>query len=96
MRMGEMSSGINVKDPATGEDFGLSKAAATAGINKTMICRVVYCIPIFFTPALYNMLLSSAGLMPKKMGAARIILETLGVATGLMIAMPVNCALFNQ
>ena len=95
MRMGEMDSGINVKDAATGEDFGQSKAAAAAGIYKTMICRVVYCIPIFFTPALYNMILSKAGLMPKKMGATRVILETLGVASGLSIAMPVNCALFN-
>ena len=54
MRMGEMTTGVNVKDEATGEDFGLSKTAAAAGIYKTMWSRVTYVIPIFFIPALWN------------------------------------------
>ena len=58
MRMNEMSTGVSVKDEATGEDFGNSKAAATQGIYKTMWSRVTYCIPIFFTPALFNKALS--------------------------------------
>ena len=96
MRMGEMTTGISVKDEKTGEEMGNSKIAAAAGINKTMICRVLYCLPIFFTPALFNTLLTKANLMPKQLGFTRVVLECIGVATGLYIAMPVNCALFPQ
>jgi len=94
MRMNEMKTGVSVNDEATGEVLGNSKVAAAAGIYKTMWSRVTYCIPIFFTPALWNMALSKAKVMPKQLGVGRVVLESLGVAIGLYIAMPVNCALF--
>jgi len=93
MRMGELGSGVSVKD-ASGEDYGQSKVAAADGINKTMLSRVTYTIPIFFLPALWNMALTKARLMPKQLGVTKVVLESLGVALGLYIAMPVNCALF--
>ena len=49
---------------------------------------------MFYIPALWNLVLTKANLMPKKLGVARVGLECLGVAIGLYIAMPVNCALF--
>ena len=61
-----------------------------------MVCRSTYTIPIFFLPALWNLALSKAKLMPARMGFTRVMLESLGVALGLYIAMPVNCALFPQ
>ena len=64
MRMGEMDSGVTVKDEE-GRDYGQSKVAAEDGIYKTMISRVVYSVPIFFTPAACNMLLTKAKVMPK-------------------------------
>ena len=95
MRMGEIKSGVSVKDDE-GNDYGLSKVAATEGVYKTMVCRSTYTIPIFFTPAVWNLALSKAKLMPARMGFTRVMLESLGVALGLYIAMPVNCALFPQ
>ena len=95
MREKELTDGITVKDDE-GEEIGVSKVAAKEAISNTVLSRVAYVVPMFYIPALFNLAFTKAGLMPKKMGAARIILETLGVATGLMIAMPVNCALFNQ
>ena len=57
---------------------------------------MTYCLPIFFVPAGLNRLLNAAKLMPKNMGVTRILLESMCVAVGLYIAMPVNCALFAQ
>ena len=94
MRMNEMKTGVSVNDEATGEVLGNSKVAAEAGIYKTIMSRFTYCLPIFFTPALWNMALSKAKVMPKQLGVGRVVLESLGVAIGLYIAMPVNCALF--
>ena len=51
---------------------------------------------MFFVPALFNFALTKARLMPKNVGVTRILLESLGVALGLYIAMPINCALFPQ
>jgi len=95
MRMGEMKTGVSVRNEATGEDLGLSKAAATSGIYKTMMSRVVYCLPIFFVPAGFNTILTKMHLMPKTMGLTRVIMECACVAVGLSIAMPLNCALFQ-
>lgn len=61
-----------------------------------MICRCTYTIPIFFLPAAWNLLLSSAKLIPARMGPARIAIDCLGITIGLYIAMPINCALFPQ
>lgn len=51
---------------------------------------------MFFLPAIWNFALTKAKLMPARMGFTRVMLESLGVALGLYIAMPVNCALFPQ
>ena len=51
---------------------------------------------MFFVPAFWTLILTKAKLMPKSMGVTRICLEACGVALGLYIAMPVNCALFAQ
>ena len=51
---------------------------------------------MFFVPAYWNYALTKAKLMPTKMGPTRVLLEAMGVALGLYIAMPVNCALFPQ
>ena len=96
MRCNEMNSGVAVQNEATGEDLGQSQAAAASGIYKTMLSRMTYCLPIFFIPAGLNTLLTKAKLMPKNMGVSRILLESMCVAMGLYIAMPVNCALFPQ
>ena len=93
MRMGEIKSGISVRD-SEGNDYGMSKVAAEEGINKTMICRCTYTIPIFFLPAGWSLLLQKARIMPATMTPFRVALEVLGVAMGLYIAMPINCALF--
>ena len=60
-----------------------------------MLSRATYCIPMFVVPALWNMLVSQSRLY-KANRTGRIALEALGVALGLYIAMPVNCALFPQ
>ena len=77
-----------------GNEYGKSQVAARQGIYKTMLCRVTHNLPIFFVPALWNLALSKAKLMPRKMNFTRILIEILGVTVGLYIAMPVNCALF--
>lgn len=96
MRRGEIKTGVRVSHPETGEDFGLSKVAATAGVYKTMTCRCTYTIPIFFIPAAWNTVLTSMRIMPKKMNFTRVMLEVLGVSLGLYVAMPLNCAMFPQ
>ena len=94
MRDAEMKQGIAVKDGATNESYGVSKVAAKQAITDTVISRIVYVLPMFFVPALCNLALTKARLMPKQLGVTKVILESLGVALGLYIAMPVNCALF--
>ena len=96
MRMNEIATGVTVKDEASGEDFGLSKVAAASGVLKTCASRIVYVFPVFLVPAIWNTVLSKARLMPKSLGVTRILLESLGVALGLYISMPINCALFPQ
>ena len=51
---------------------------------------------MFFVPAIWNLTLTKAKLMPKSLGVTKVLLESLGVALGLYIAMPINCALFPQ
>ena len=51
---------------------------------------------MFFIPAAWTLLITKARMMPKNMGVARVILETMGVTLGLYVAMPLNCALFPQ
>ena len=83
-----------MKDPETEEDLGMSKNAAKTAITTTALSRAVYAFPMFFIPALCNIALTKANLLPKKMGPTRVILECMGVGLGLYIAMPVNCALY--
>ena len=96
MREKEMVEGIAVKDGTTDEELGVSKIAAKTAITKTVYSRIAYVFPMFFVPAFWNLCLSKANLMPKQLGFTRVVLECIGVATGLYIAMPVNCALFPQ
>ena len=95
MRAHETVTGVAVKNEATGEVLGKSKVAAKQGIQKTMLSRATYCVPMFVIPALWNMLVSNTRLY-KGNRVTRVALEALGVALGLYIAMPVNCALFPQ
>ena len=96
MRQKEMDEGIAVKNIQTGEELGVSKIAAKTAITNTVWSRIAYVIPMFFVPAFGNIALTKAKLMPKNMGVTRILLESMCVAVGLYIAMPVNCALFAQ
>ena len=96
MRRSELETGIIVRDENTGTEFGSSKIAAQSAITSTMFSRLVYCIPIFFVPAIWNLGLKSLKLMPKPKTPLGTFVEVLGVALGLGIAMPVNCALYPQ
>ena len=96
MRKSEMEKGILVKDRETGQEVGVSKIAAQKGVYLTMISRVVYGIPIFIFPGIWNAFFNKVGLLPKTMNPQRVLIELLGVAAGLYIAMPLNCALFPQ
>ena len=95
MRQNEMVTGVSVRAEGTGEELGKSKIAAKEGIKRTMISRATYCVPMFVVPAIWNMLVSSSK-MYKSGRLGRVALEGFGVALGLYIAMPVNCALFPQ
>ena len=94
VRRGELETGITVKDEKSGIKFGSSKVAAREAINKTMISRLIYLIPVFFVPALWNMGLKRLKLMPKPKTPLGNLVEIAGVALGLSIAMPINCALY--
>ena len=96
MRRSELDNGIAVRDDKTGTEFGNSKVAARDAIKSTMFSRLVYCLPIFFTPAVWNLALNKLKLMPKSKTPLRIMVEVCGVALGLGIAMPINCALYPQ
>ena len=82
-----------MKNEATGEVIGKSKIAAQQGIKRTMLSRATYCIPMFMVPAIWNILVSKSRLY-RSNRVTRVALEATGVALGLYIAMPVNCALF--
>lgn len=93
MRQKETVTGVSVKDEATGEDLGLSKVAATAGLNKTMLSRATYCIPMFAVPAMWTQFLTSTRMMPRGR-VAKLFMTAIGLCSGLYLAMPLNCALF--
>ena len=61
-----------------------------------MSSRVIWAIPIFFTPAIWNMTLEKMRLMPKQRSPLGNFVKVCGVALGLSIAMPLNCALYPQ
>ena len=95
MRKNETVTGVSVKDETTGEDLGLSQVAAKAGLNKTMLARATYCVPMFMVPAVWNLALTKANMMPRgRFSVARLLVETIGLSMGLYLAMPLNCALF--
>lgn len=85
-----------MKDKETNEEFGVSKLAAKQAITDTVISRIVYVVPMFLVPALCTLALTKAKLMPKRLGPTKILLEAIGNAAGLYLAMTVNCALFPQ
>ena len=91
-----MNKGITLKEEKTGEEFGPSKIASSEAINSTLISRTIYAMFIFGTPLFWNTALTSMKLMPKAKNPLRVPVEVAGVAFGLWLAMPVNCALYPQ
>lgn len=85
-----------MKDSESGQELGVSKIAAQKAVYSTMISRVVYGVPIFIFPGIWNACFNKLGLLPASMNKRRVVIELLGVAVGLYIAMPLNCALFPQ
>ncbi len=65
MRDAELKGGISVRDEATSEELGLSRIAAKQAITDTVYSRIIYVIPMFFVPALCNLTLTKAKVMPK-------------------------------
>jgi hypothetical protein len=65
MRKGEIESGISVMDPETREVVGVSKAAAEMGVWKTIYCRWIYLVPIFFTNPILEAFATALKVMPK-------------------------------
>ena len=96
MRMKEVETGIDVKDPETLEGVGKSKIAAYEAIGNTLKSRAAFNIPVFFTPMLWNIAYRATGMMPKTMTPTRLFVEFGGVALGIYFAMPLNCALYPQ
>ena len=96
IRRSELTNGIAVKHEQSGQDFGNSKIAAREAITKTMLSRASYCVPIFFFPAVWNYTIQRLGRGPKPRTPLGNCVEVIGVALGLAIAMPVNCALYPQ
>ena len=94
IRRSELTNGIAVKHEQTGQEFGNSKVAAREAITKTMLSRASYCVPIFFFPAVWNLAIQKLGKAPKPRTLMGNCVEVIGVALGLAIAMPVNCALY--
>ena len=96
MRQAELNKGVTLKEEKTGLEFGPSKVAASAAVWSTIWSRTAYLVPIFFTPALWNLALKKMNLMPKPKTPLGIGVEACGVALGLWLAMPLNCAFYPQ
>ena len=94
-RKGELNTGIAVKD-GLGKTVGMSKIAAAQALKQTALCRMLYCIPMFFIPPVISTLfyklriVTSSTPRPIKLTA-----DIFGVALGLAVAMPVMCSVFN-
>lgn len=95
MRKPEIEQGISLLDPVTMQEVTTSKVAAQEGITKTIACRWIYLIPIFFTGPLLEAGLRSAKLMPRSSIARRMV-EIAGIGLGLWTAMPLCCGFFPQ
>ena len=78
------------------ETFGPSKIAAHEAVKSTIISRTIYNSPVFIAPALWNMALKKMNLMPKPKTPLGMLVEGTGVAIGLWLAMPTNCAFYPQ
>jgi hypothetical protein len=96
LRRSELETGIKVKELNSEEDFGLSKVAAKDAIVKACISRFCYTFPMFFTPVLFNSLLSKIGMLPPLGSKTRILTEIVGVGSGLYLAMGLNCSIYPQ
>eukprot|EP01062_Namystynia_karyoxenos_P022419 TRINITY_DN18598_c0_g1_i1.p1 TRINITY_DN18598_c0_g1~~TRINITY_DN18598_c0_g1_i1.p1 ORF type:complete len:354 (+),score=97.13 TRINITY_DN18598_c0_g1_i1:94-1062(+) len=54
MRWQELSTGVTLRDPATGQEHGRSKVAAREGLGMCSAARFIWNIPVFaFTPMLH-------------------------------------------
>ena len=91
-----MNKGVTLKEEKTGLEFGPSKVASSAAIWSTIWSRTAYLAVIFFTPALWNLSLKAMSVMPKPRTPLGNAVEVCGVALGLWIAMPLNCAFYPQ
>ena len=95
MRRNEMSKGISVLDPRTGETVGTSKAAAEQAVRQTITTRWIYLCPIFFTSPIMESLLQSLKLMPTR-NPLKMLVDLSIVGLGLAIAIPVCCSVYPQ
>ena len=96
MRQSEMSKGIILKDEKSGLEFGPSKVAAEQAVWSTIWSRTLGTVPVFLFPILWNTTLKTMKLMPKPKTPLGNIVETVGVALGLAMYMPLSCSLYPQ
>ena len=91
-----MEKGITLREEKSGLEFGPSKVAASEAVWSTIKSRTLYLLPICFVPALWNHALHSLKMMPKAKTPLGVCVESAGVALGLWVAMPINCAFYPQ
>lgn len=77
------------------EEVGKSKVAAENGIYKTIQCRWIYLVPIFFAQPVLETCLRKANMMPKS-GPLKRVVDVAAVGLGLWMAMPLCCGYFPQ
>ena len=95
MRKTEMDSGVSVMEPDTMQSVGKSKVAAEMAIRQTIIGRVVYCVPIFFTKPVLEGIFSALKILPKNK-VLRFFTDLSFITFGLWLAVPVNGCLYPQ
>ena len=96
MRQAELTQGITLTDVKSGKQFGPSKIAASEAIWATMYSRAVGCCPMFFAAPAFNAVIGAMGLMPKPKTPAATAVELTGIAFGLWLTQPANCAFYPQ
>lgn len=95
MRKTEMETGVSVMDPHTMQSLGKSKIAAEMAIQQTIMGRITYCIPIFFTQPILVAIFSALRIMPKS-GPLAFMTNLAFISTGLWLALPVCGSLYPQ
>jgi len=72
----------------------MSKVAAKEAITNTLLSRMCYIVPIFYVNFFWGLGLKKMNLFPRHGTLPWLLVEVSGVALGLYIAMPLNCALY--